>query len=204
MVESLPEGYVEKAVIDLTSERRLKFSAVLLGLVLIVAVSVAMAWYVDVVRPGVLDLGLAEDQEGGIIISFDLGSMLSYLAVLVLVLVLHELVHGVVFWRVSGVTPTVGLKGVFVYVSASPDVYFQRDRYLWVGAAPLLSLTLVGVLLVFFLPPSLILFDVLFVAMNAAGSAGDLVLILMLLRYPSSSLIRDLGSGMVIYGLGAP
>ncbi|MFH2111429.1 MAG: DUF3267 domain-containing protein [Candidatus Bathyarchaeota archaeon] len=188
----------------MTSEQRMKFSAVLLGLILIVAVAVAMAWYVDVVRPGVLDLGIADYQEGGIIVSFDLGSLLSGFAVLVLVLVFHELVHGVVFWRVSGVAPTVGLKGVFVYVSAPPDVYFQRDRYLWVGAAPLISLTLVGVLLVFFLPPSLLLLDVLFVAMNAAGSAGDLVMIFVLLRYPSSILIRDVGSGMVIYGLRAP
>ena len=202
MVESPPEGYVEIAVIDLTSEKRMKFSAVLLGLVLIVAVPVAMAWYVDVVRPGSLDSGLTKDQEGRTVIS--LGSMLSYLAVLVLVLVFHELVHGVVFWRVSGETPTVGLKGVFVYVSAPPSVYFQRDRYLWVGAAPLVSLTLVGVLLVPLLPPSLMLLDVLFVALNAAGSAGDLMMILFLLRYPSSSLIRDLDSGMVIYGLGAP
>ena len=198
---SPPEGYVEKAVIDLTSEQRMKFTAVLLGLILIVAVSVAMAWYVDVVRPGALDLGMTKDQEGSIIISFDLGSLLGGFAVLVLVLVFHELVHGVVFWRVSGVTPTVGLKGVFVYVSAPPSVCFQRDRYLWVGAAPLISLTLVGVLLVSFLPASLLLFDVLFVALNAAGSAGDLVIILLLLRYPSSILIRDVGSGMVIYGL---
>jgi len=204
MVESPPKGYVEKAVIDLTSEQRMTFSAILLGLALIVAVSVAMARYVDVVRPGALDLGITKDQEGRTVISFDLGSMLSYFAVLVLVLVFHELVHGVVFWRVSGETPTVGLKGIFVYVSAPPSVYFQRDRYLWVGAAPMVSLTLVGVLLVPFLPPSLMLLDVLFVTLNAAGSAGDLVMILMLLRYPSSSLIRDFGSGMVVYGLSAP
>ena len=204
MVESPPKGYVEKAVIDLTSEQRMKFSAVLLGLALIVAVSVAMVRYVDIVRPGALDLGITEDQEGRIIISFDLGSLLSYFAVLVLVLVFHELLHGVVFWYVSGETPVVGLKGIFIYVSAPPGVYFQRNKYLWVGAAPIISLTLVGVLLVPFLPLSLILLDVLFVALNAAGSAGDLVMILMLLRYPSSSLIRDLGSGMVIYGLGAP
>jgi hypothetical protein len=110
----------------------------------------------------------------------------------------------VVFWLVSGETPTVSLKGVFVYVSAPPSVYFRRDRYLWVGVAPVVSLTLVGVLLVLFLPPSLMLLDVLFVALNAAGSAGDLVMIFMLLRYPSGSLIRDLGSGLVIYGLRDP
>lgn len=200
-MESPPEGYVEKAVIDLTGEQRMKFLAVLLGVVLVVATSVAMARIVDAVRPGVLDLGLAEYQEGRIVGSFDLGSLLSYLAVLVLVLVLHELLHGVAFWGVSGKAPTVGLKGVFVYVSAPSSVYFQRDRYLWVGVAPLISLTLVGVLLVPFLPPSLLLLDVLFVALNAGGSAGDLVMVLVLLRYPSSSLIRDVGSGMAIYGL---
>lgn len=201
MVESPPKGYVKKAVIDLASEPRIKFSAILLGLALIVAVSVAMARYVDIVRPGALDLGIIEDQEGRISISFDAGSLLSYFTVLVLVLISHELLHGVVFWRVSGETPVVGLKGIFIYVSAPPSVYFPRNKYLWVGAAPIISLTLIGVLLVPFVPPSLLLLDVLFVALNAAGSAADLVMIFMLHQYPSSSLIQDLGSGMVIYEL---
>lgn len=117
------------------------------------------------------------------------------------VLIFHELLHGVAFWRVSGEMPKIGLKGIFIYVSARPSVYFQRNKYLWVGAAPIVLLTLVGVLLVPILPPSLILLDVMIVTLNAAGSAGDLVMILMLLRYPSGSLIQDLGSGMVIYEL---
>ena len=204
MMDSPPKGYVEIAVIDLTSERGMKFSAILLGLALIVAVAVAMARYVDIVRPGALDLGITEEQGGGISLSVDLGSLLSYFTVLVLVLIFHELLHGVVFWRMSGETPVVGLKGIFIYVSAPSSVYLQRNKYLWVGAAPIISLTLVGVLLVPFLPSSLILLDMLFVTLNAAGSAGDLVMILMLLRYPSSSLIRDLGSGMVIYGVHVP
>jgi len=204
MVGSSPKGYIEKDVIDLTSEQRMKFSAILLGLALIVAVSVAMVRYVNTIRPGVLDLDIMGDQDGGIIINFDLGSLLSYFAVLVLTLILHELLHGVAFWSASGEKPIVGLKGIFIYVSAPPSEYFQRNKYLWVGAAPIILISLVGVLLIPFLPSSLILQDVLFVTLNAAGSAGDLVMIYMLLRYPSSSLIQDLGSAVVIYGLHTP
>ena len=199
---SSPKGYVELAVSDLTKDQRMKFSAIILGLALIIIVSITMARFVDFVRPSALDLGMTKDQEGRTVIS--MGSMFCYFAVLVLVLVVHELVHGVVFWWVSGEKPTVGLKGAFVYVSAPPSVYFQRNKYLWVGAAPMITLTLAGVLLVPFLPPSLLPLDIFFVAINAAGSAGDLVIICKILRYPASSLIRDIDSGMIIYGLKDP
>jgi hypothetical protein len=197
------KGYVKKIVIDPPSNQVIKFSAILLEVTLFVAVAFTMIRYVEIVRPGVLDLGITEDQGDGFIISFNLKALITYLAVLTLTLILHESLHGVVYWRVGGRRPAISLKGIFIYVSAPPEVYFQRNKYLWVGATPIILITLVGVLLVPFLPSSLMLLDVLFVALNAAGSSGDLVMILMLLRYPSSSLIRDLGSGMEIYELNA-
>ena len=197
------KGYVKKIVIDPPSNQVINFSAILLEVTLFVAVAFTMIRYVEIVRPGVLDLGITEDQGDGFIISFNLKALVTYLAVLTLTLILHESLHGVVYWRVGGRRPAISLKGIFIYVSAPPEVYFQRNKYLWVGATPIILITLVGVLLVPFLPSSLMLLDVLFVALNAAGSSGDLVMILMLLRYPSSSLIRDLGSGMEIYELNA-
>ena len=197
------KGYVKKIVIDPPSNQVIKFSAILLEVTLFVAVAFTMIRYVEIVRPGVLDLGITEDQGDGFIISFNLKALVTYLAVLTLTLILHESLHGVIYWRVGGRRPAISLKGIFIYVSAPPEVYFQRNKYLWVGATPIILITLVGVLLVPFLPSSLMLLDVLFVALNAAGSSGYLVMILMLLRYPSSSLIRDLGSGMEIYELNA-
>jgi hypothetical protein len=71
-----------------------------------------------------------------------------------------------------------------------------------VGAAPMVLLTIMGIMLVPFLPHSLLLYDLGFVVLNAAGSAGDLVMIFMLLGFPVSSLIQDRGSDVVIYEAG--
>ena len=196
-----PRGYFEKRVIDLTGEQKIRFSAILLGLVLIIFFTVAMYRFVNIVRPGALDIDLTELREGGIGINIDFLSLLGYIIVLVLVLIFHELIHGVFYWIVSGEKPKMDRKGVFIYVSAQSRVYFQRNKYLLIGVAPVVLLTLVGIILVSFLPHSLILYDLVFVILNAAGSAGDLVMIFMLLSYPSSSLIQDLGSEVVIYEL---
>lgn len=200
MADPSLKNYDEKAVIDFAKQNKVKYSAILLGLVLIVSVTFAMAGYADVIRPGALDSGIVVDQDGKIITSISLWSLAGLVAVVFSVIVVHELVHGVAFWIVSGVRPIVGSRGVFIFISAPPTVFFERNKYLWVGIAPIISLSLMGILLVPFLSPSLILFTVLFVALNAAGSAGDLMILLELLSYPSDSIIRDFNSSIVIYG----
>ncbi len=118
MAEPSLQNYDEKAVIDLTNQNKVKYSAILLGLVLIVSVTFAMARCTDVIRPGALDSGIVVDQDGKIITSISLWSLASLLAVVFSVIVVHELAHGVAFWIVSGVRPTVGSKGVFIFISA--------------------------------------------------------------------------------------
>jgi len=61
MDESPPNGYIKKATIDLTSDQRMKFSAILFGLVLIIAVSILMIRYVAILRADTLQLGIMED-----------------------------------------------------------------------------------------------------------------------------------------------
>ena len=144
MEASPPNGYIEKRVIDLTGEQKIRFSAILLGVVLIVASTVAMVRYVNIVRPGAFDLDLTELSEGGVGISIDLLSLLGYIIVLVLVLIFHEFVHGLFYWIVSGEKPIMDRKGIFIYIYAPIRVYFQRNMYLLIGVAPIALLTLAG------------------------------------------------------------
>ena len=110
------------------------------------------------------------------------------------------IVHGVFFWRFTGKCPTVGIKGLYVYVTAPSEVYFPRNQYLVVGIAPLVLLTLVGLLLVIIVPVVVVPILILFIAFNAAGAAGDLQMAAWLLSYSPDTLMQDNGSNVIVYG----
>ncbi len=118
-------------------------------------------------------------------------------AVLVLVVV-HEGVHAVFFRLVTGERPRLGVTGFYAYVGAPPGVAVTRNRYLGIALAPLFVITAVGLLLFLVVPlialPPLLLILVL----NAAGSVGDIIAVIWLLRYPPSVLVGDQGVAIVV------
>ncbi|MDH4208998.1 MAG: DUF3267 domain-containing protein, partial [Anaerolineae bacterium] len=116
-----------------------------------------------------------------------------------LVTLIHELVHGLCYWRFSGQRPKFGIKGPYVYVAAPPNVYFPRNQYLTVGLAPLLLLTVLGWLLTTVAPPFALPTLIFFVVFNAAGSAGDLLMSVYLLSYSSETFMQDRGTGVSVY-----
>ena len=69
------------------------------------------------------------------------------------------------------------------------EVYLPRNQYLVVGIAPLVLLTLVGLLLVVIGPVVVVPILILFVAFNAAGAAGDLLMVARLLSYSPETLM---------------
>jgi len=109
----------------------------------------------------------------------------------VVVTVLHELVHGLVYrwygYRVSyGVAPQLG-----AFYAATFHQFQARNHNLIVGIAPLVLLN--GLLLpVLFVPVPLLAFAAfLALLFNTAGAAGDLYLVATLLRTPAGSLMYD-------------
>jgi hypothetical protein len=124
---------------------------------------------------------------------------LDVISALFLVMLIHELVHGVFYWYFTGQRPLFGAKGLYIYSAVSPNVYIPRNQYLIVGIAPLVLLTLVGLLLMLCVQVVAISILSLFITFNAAGSAGDLVLAIRLLFFSPNSFMQDSDTGVVVF-----
>ena len=125
--------------------------------------------------------------------------LISFVIAFALMIVLHEGLHGLLFWLFSHARPTFGVGWVYAY-AAAPDWYFPRNQFVIIAIAPLVGITALGLLLMGSLPlvalPTL-LFLLIF---NGAGSAGDLYAMVTSLFYPADILVNDQGDQFTIYG----
>jgi hypothetical protein len=126
--------------------------------------------------------------------------VVSLAAATIVMIVLHEAVHGVFFWLFSGRFPQFGFKGYYAYAAMPPGVYLQRDRYILTGIAPAVLLTLGGLALLPVLPSWSLPTLIVFLTGNASGSVGDVLVIGWLLSKPSDVFIEDNGAVMTVYG----
>ena len=122
-------------------------------------------------------------------------NILAYLVVLAL----HEGVHWLVFALLGG-RPLFGAKLPFALYCTAPDQLFTRNAYLAVGLAPLVVISLVGIVLIF-LAPTLAPFVQFALIGNFSGAAGDLWAARILLRQPPAALVEDTTSGFKVYAL---
>lgn len=119
--------------------------------------------------------------------------------VLLLVLPLHEWIHGLGM-RWAGHRPRYGLllhKGA-LYATAD-GALFPRRVFLIIALAPLAVITLAGMALVIVLPDRLGYYAALAVALNAGASVGDLWMAAAVWPCPPAALVRDEADGIRIY-----
>jgi hypothetical protein len=200
----LPSHYTPQATIDMTKNKIAIFAAVVSFIVLLLSASWPVVKFAVIFRPDALDVSgfsniLTKTSEYTTF-TFTIQLMIAILLALVLVMLLHELVHCMFFWRFAGKRPEFSLKALGVYVASPSDVYYPRNKYLTVGIAPLILLTVIGMLLIVVVPAVLIPVLIFFVILNAAGSAGDLKMIALLLSYSPDTLMQDVGSSVIVYG----
>ena len=198
----LPVDYRQQITLDLSNSKTAIIGAIASGIVLLITITWMLVKFTRFLRPTALEgirlrkiLTITPDGKPFIVLP-----IVDTIVALVLVVLIHELVHGLIFWWFSGQRPTFGVKGLYVYAAASPDVYFPRNQYLIVGIAPIVLLTLVGLLLMLIVPVVAVPILSLFIAFNAAGAAGDLVMAVRLLSYSPETLMQDCDTGVVIYG----
>ena len=118
--------------------------------------------------------------------------------VTVIMVIVHEGLHGLVFWRTTGEMP--GFEFKFYYASDSPgDWYLPRRPFMLATLLPLAVISLVCLVLIPFAGPYLRYLLILLAVFNASGSAGDLVVALRLSRLPADTLIKDSGSSVTFY-----
>ncbi len=131
---------------------------------------------------------------GGII----LWCVLNILAYIV-VLPLHEAIHALVI-LIWGGRPHFGIKflpgtriPLALYCGAERQL-FRRNAYLAVALAPLVLISLAGIILTL-LAPALAVYTLLATAGNVSGAAGDVLVAARLLRQPAHTLVEDMETG---------
>jgi len=201
----LPTNYRRQATLDLSKNRKALVGAIVSGIVLLITVGWLLVQLTNLFRPTALEgLRFRDIQtitpDGGTSITIPFQLIVDFIIAFALVMPVHELVHGIFYSRFAGQRPTFGVKGILVYAAAPSEVYFPHNQYLIAGIAPLVLLTLVGLLLMVIVPVVVVPILILFIAFNAAGAAGDLLMVACLLSCSSDTLMQDNGSGVIVYG----
>jgi uncharacterized membrane protein len=115
----------------------------------------------------------------------------------ILVLPLHELIHALAFLFWGG-RPYFGAKLPLALYCGAKKQLFWRNHYLVVGLAPLVVITLAGLLVTFFSP--ILASYVLFATVgNVAGAAGDVLVAVKLWRQDSRILVEDTEVGYRVW-----
>jgi hypothetical protein len=125
-----------------------------------------------------------------------LTSLLSLLGGIILVtavmLIVHEGLHGIVFWIITREMPKFNFK--WYYASACAEGwYLPRTPYMVATFLPLVVITITGLLLIPSSSSYIRYLLVLLIVFNASGCAGDVVVAIRCLRLPKGTLALDSG-----------
>ena len=122
------------------------------------------------------------------------------LVAVVMVILLHEALHGLaIYW--TGHKPRFGVKPnkLVVYTTADKAL-FRRGEFMVIVLAPLIGISLGGlVLLMLVVDVTGAFFLALAVIINAGSSIGDLWMWLVVRRYSGDALIRDEADCLRVY-----
>jgi len=119
------------------------------------------------------------------------------LAIVLLVLPLHEWIHGLSIAH-YGHKPRYGAKWMVLFAT-SDNALFRRNEFIHIALAPLVVITTSGLILIAFVPLGLAEWIALAISINAAGAIGDIWMAAIALRYDRSALIRDEEDSMRIF-----
>lgn len=121
------------------------------------------------------------------------------LLVTTVLLLLHEVCHGIAFRWAAGVRPAYGFRLVGkcfpVLYTTAPGTWFTRDQYLVAAAAPTVGVNLLGAALLALGAPWLRELLILPLAIHLSGCVGDWWMMGVLARLPRAATILDTQHG---------
>ncbi len=142
-------------------------------------------------RPELSDGILQSSQQAPLII-------LGNLTAMAVAIVLHEMMHGLLFWVYTRTPPVFGAQIAYTY-TAAPGWYLPRGQYLLVMLAPLVFLTLSGYGLMPVVSPVLTLPLLFGMATNVVASISDVAVAIWVLLQRYRILIEDMGGTIQVY-----
>jgi hypothetical protein len=119
--------------------------------------------------------------------------LLSNIVAYIVILPLHEAIHGLVIALLGG-KPYFGAKLPLALFCGAKNQLFRRNQYIVVALAPLVIISLAAIILTLLAPvaASYIFFATVG---NVSGAAGDVWTSARVLRLPPDSLIEDTADG---------
>jgi Putative zincin peptidase len=189
----LPVGYEQDRILDFSKNKVLPISLSLASLVAFFVFGTLFLLLASKISPSLGPSGMIV-----INIPILLKVALVLSVVTLLIMIVHEFIHGIFFWIFTRSQPKYGFKGLYAY-AAAPDWYIPRNQFLVIGLAPLIILTLLGLVSLTFLPFTGAIIVVFAMTMNAAGAVGDLFVVGLSLTKPTNCLFRDFGNGITLY-----
>ena len=186
--KTLPKGYAQSGEINLKKNRRLAITLNIVAFFVIVLSFYLLSSFAVLVRPGLMNTS-------GTITA---GGMAGLVGLVVMLLTIHELIHGVFFWVFTCSRPVFALRLFYAYAGA-PDWYIPTRQFAFVAVGPLVVIGAVGLLLILLAPIRWIMFIIFFVAMNTGGSTGDLLVLTRLFKLSPTCLANDTGDVVTFY-----
>ena len=186
--QTLPEGYAQSGEINLKKNKRLAITLNIVAPFGAVISFYLLSSFAALVRPGIMNLS-------GTITA---GGVAVVVGLVVLLLTIHELIHGFFFWVFTRSRPVFALRLFYAYAGA-PDWYIPTRQFAFVAVGPLVIIGAVGLLLMLLVPESWVLFIVFVVAFNTGGSMGDLFVLTRLFKLSPTCLANDTGDVVTFY-----
>jgi len=190
-LHELPPGYAQAARVVLTDSRLLLRLNLLSLLPLVLMIIWLAVWW------NVVSQGRAPEPQP------DIPWLLASIIVFIVVLPLHEFLHGVAITYLGHRVRYGAKLSKGVLYATAENALFRRNEYVIVALAPLVGITLLVMLLMLFIPAWLAFYAGLAAAVNAGGAIGDMWATGVVLHYPPSALVRDEADSFTIYALEA-
>ena len=141
---------------------------------------------------------LANDSEVVLkeLINIEIKSLPAILSVILIiidvsiVIFLHELIHASVVFLTHRQKPRIGIRGLIVY-AAAPESVLTKTQFIITALAPFLLISIIGCMLIFFIPQSFLSWIFIPTVVNAAAAAGDFMAVLWALKQPENAKFID-------------
>jgi hypothetical protein len=186
--QTLPAGYIQSAEINLKKDKRLAILLNIGALFVFILMFYLLTGFTALVRPEVKNFSE----------NITIVKMLGALGLTVVVLIIHEIIHGLFFWIFSHGRPVFALRPLYAYAGA-PTWFFPKRQYAITALGPLVVIGAVGLLLLLLAPMSWILMTMFLVALNTGGAVGDLFVFTRLLKCSPTSFANDTGEVVTFF-----
>ena len=195
-IQNLPDTYYEAGTLDVSKNTRLLLMLNLAGLVVLIIAGWLFLQAIIWLRP---EEALSKFSFFSIQTPLEMaGLILAIIGLTALNLIFHEAIHGVFFWIFTRSNPRFAFRGAYAY-AAAPGWYLPRNSFLVTTLAPLLIISLAGLIVMCMIPATGLAATWFIVSMNASGAVGDMLVAWWVLRRTPRSYIQDRGDAVTLY-----